>query len=234
MWLDSLLNLLFPKRCVSCGAFGSYFCPGCLSQIKFIETPLCPICERASISGAAHPRCQTKHSLDGLVSVCVYTGPMKAAIHRLKYRPWIVDLGELLAKVMVERGNFNFLGEVKKKWAITPVPLHPSRERERGFNQAEILGKLLAKKLDLEFCSDLLIRRKKTKPQADLKGKERQENIKNAFVINPKFQGAIRKLDNSQLIIVDDVWTTGATLRSCGQILKRAGAKKAWALTLAR
>jgi len=228
------LDFFFPKRCVSCRALGSYLCPACLSQIKFVKEAVCPVCERQAIGGAAHPRCQSKYSLDGLTSVCVYEGPVKAAIHRLKYRPWITDLGEFLAGMILKRGDSSFLMEDKGNWLVVPVPLHPSRKRERGFNQAEILGKLLAQKLGLNFRPDLLIRHKKTKPQAELKGKERQENIKNAFMLNSNLQLDNLKICNSNALLIDDVWTTGTTLRICGGVLKRAGALKVWALTLAR
>lgn len=261
----NILDFLFPRRCVSCGTFGVYLCRKCLTKIKFIKTPVCPVCERSAIGGATHPGCQTRYSLDGLISACVYEGPVKAVIKRLKYKPWITDLGETLTDLFCQylSGNSSIIQTIKLKQTITPVPLHPSRERERGFNQAEILGKLLAEKLNLEFVPDLLIRHKKTKTQAELKGEERQENIKNAFKINEKYlQPYSHKFVNPQeiavkgesrlmrvnlykfayklqgnlnsVLLIDDVWTTGATLRACGQVLKRAGFSKVWALTIAR
>lgn len=231
--IPALLDFLFPKRCVSCGTFGVYLCRKCLVKIKFIETPVCPVCERPAIGGATHPGCQTKSTLDGLISVCVYDGPIKAAIKRLKYKPWITDLGKILTDSVVEHlhshTSINYLIEVKP--TVVPVPLHPSRERERGFNQSEILGKLLAQRLNLEIVPNLLIRHKKTKPQADLKGKDRQENIRDAFVLNHNSSFLIH---NPNILLVDDVWTTGSTLKACCDVLKRAGTRKVWALTLAR
>lgn len=232
MIFSALGDFLFPKRCVSCGKFGDYFCPACLSQIKFITTPVCPVCERPSISGATHPGCQTRYTLDGLISIWVYEGPVKLAIKRLKYKPWVFALADKLTDLAIPPlgENVSMNQSIKTKPLVVPVPLHKSRQRQRGFNQAALLGKLLAPKLNLEFVPDLLVRQKNTRPQAELKGKERQENIKDAFVISPNI--LISQYPN--ILLLDDVWTTGATLRACGNVLKRAGAKSIWGLTLAR
>lgn len=231
MIFSALLDLFFPRRCVACGTLGAYLCPRCFSIARIIEHQVCPVCERPAVGGATHPRCQSRSSLDGLTSICVYEGPVKAAIHRLKYRPWTADLGELLAKIIVKQGDWRFLAKDREMWMAVPVPLHPSRQRERGFNQSEILGRLFAHRLDLKFYPDLLVRVRKTKPQAELKGKEREQNIKEAFKIDPNSQFLIH---NSQVLLIDDIWTTGATLKTCGQVLKKAGFGKVWALTLAR
>lgn len=234
MW-SKILDFLFPRRCVSCGKLGAYLCPACVSKITYTKTPVCPVCERPAIGGATHPGCQTRYALDGLISVAVYEGPIKVAIKRLKYKPWISDMAEKLTEIIVShlKQNLSIYRYIDKKPAVVPVPLYKKRERERGFNQAALLGKLLAEKLNLEFCPDFLIRQKNTKPQVELKGEERQENIKDAFVIN---RNSIRRIGrrNSKFLLIDDVWTTGATLRSCGNVLKRAGFKNVWALTLAR
>ena len=231
----NILDFLFPKRCVSCGSFGQYLCPNCLAQIKRIETLVCPVCGRSAIGGATHPGCRSRYSLDGLISVCIYEGPIKSVVKRLKYKPWITDLaGIVVASItgyVTQNTSMNRF--IDTKTLVTPVPLHKSRERERGFNQAEILGRDLAKKLNLEFTPDLLIRQKRTKPQADLKGKERLENIKNAFSISLQSPNILRS-EYPSILLIDDVWTTGATLQACCDVLKRAGVKKVWALTLAR
>lgn len=231
----NILDFLFPKRCVSCGSFDVFLCQKCLVKVKFIELPICPVCERPAIGGATHPGCKTRYSLDGLISVCVYDGPTKNVIKRLKYKPWITELGEILANLALDfyHKNTSTIRIIEQNPVLVPTPLHKSRERERGFNQSEILGRLMAHKLNLEFIPHLLIRHKKTKPQAELKGKERLENIKNAFSVSSDSPNIlISKYPN--ILLIDDVWTTGATLRACGQVLKLAGAKKVWALTLAR
>lgn len=245
MVFNFLFDFLFPRRCVFCGKLGSYLCPFCLKKIEFLQTSVCPVCERPAIDGKTHPGCQTRYSLDGLISACLYDGPIKVAIKRLKYKPWISDLGEILADLLSKylASDSSIVQTIELRPLVVPVPLHKSRERQRGFNQAEILGKLLAEKLNLEFIPDLLCRHKKTKPQVELQGKERQENIQDAFSIPPNSpnnlispaEGEARLWrQNPNILLLDDVWTTGATLRAGGNVLKRAGAQSVWALTLAR
>lgn len=228
----NILDFLFPRRCVSCGSFGVFFCQKCLVKVKFIELPICPVCERPAIGGATHPGCQTRYSLDGLISACVYDGPIKAAVKRLKYKPWVTDLGEILVNLALDfyHKNTSIIRVIEQNPTLVPTPLHKSRERERGFNQSALIGKILSQKLNLEFRPDLLCRHKKTKPQAELKGKERLANIRGAFAISKPY--ALTPIPF--VLLIDDVWTTGATLRACGQVLKRAGVKNVWALTLAR
>jgi len=228
MW-KILLNFLFPRRCVSCGKLGYYICSRCQLKIHPIKTLVCPVCERASIDGATHPGCKTKYSLDGLVSIWVYDGAVKKAIKELKYR-FVTDLADELISLIDTTLIYRYMRT--GDFIITPVPLHWRRQHWRGFNQAEILGRMIAEKFGIKLVPDLLVRKKSTRPQVELRGKERRENIANVFAINPRFS----KIHNltSNILLFDDVWTTGATLRTCGNILKRAGAKMVWGLTLAR
>lgn len=225
--LKFFLDFLFPKRCVSCGLLGQYLCRYCQSNIKFIKGGVCPMCERPAVDGVIHPGCQTRYSLDGLVSFFRYDGPVKAAIKRLKYKPYLTELAEMLVKEVTSN---RLVGNRFDNFTVVPVPLHPRRQRERGFNQAALIGKAVAKELGLQFIDDVLKRTRNTKPQVELKGKERRENIKDAFIISPNI--LISQYPN--ILLVDDVWTTGSTLRTCGNVLKRNGAKKVWAMTLAR
>ncbi len=217
---------------MGCQKSGTYFCKECILDIKQTDL-VCPSCERPSWGGVVHPICQRKYGLDGLWSLGMYQNPLKIAIQKLKYR-WIKELAEVLTNITIEywvRNQPLLLGQIKKdhgqSWVITPVPLHFSRQNWRGFNQSALLGESLAKKLGLNY-REVLKRVKKTKPQVSLKGADRRENIKGAFelVINSKLTG--------NYLLIDDVWTTGSTVKECCHILKRAGAKQVWALTLAR
>lgn len=229
-----LLELIFPKVCVGCGSWGSYFCARCQKNILQSEL-VCPICERAAIGGATHPLCRKRYGLDGLWSLGIYQDPLKRGIQQLKYR-LVTDLASILVDLLIEywaRYSAHLLDEIKKdpnSWVVVPVPLHPRRQRWRGFNQAALLGKLLASKIGLQF-SEALTRVKNTKPQVGLKGKARYQNIKNAFSIIENWK---LKIENSNILLVDDVWTTGSTLKECAYVLKRGGAGKIWAITLAR
>lgn len=223
-----ILDLIFPKRCVSCKRFGEYVCKNCLSKIKKLRNTICPMCERASFDGKTHPGCRTRYSLDGSTVFYKYDGPVRAAIKRLKYKPYLSELVNtlvvsILDSIESKRGQFIH-------FVIVPVPLHPQRERERGFNQAALIGKELAQKLNIEFKDDILKRTRYTKPQVELKGEERRKNISDAFAIAPNI--LVSQYPN--ILLIDDVWTTGSTMRACGNVLKRAGAKKVWAMTLVR
>ena len=226
-----LFDLLFPKKCVGCKKKGSYFCEECLNKLCLVKNNLCPECGQGSIDGRTHPKCQKKYSLTGLTSVFEFKGVIAAAISKLKYR-FVSDIADDLIE-----GFLSFLGEaeafsnfvLKKKPTLIPVPLFKTRERWRGFNHAELLGKKVAQNLGLKFDHRLLLRIRETKPQALLRKKERSKNIQNAFALQKK-----RSALKQNLIIFDDVWTTGATIKECCRILKKGGAEQVWGLTLTR
>lgn len=235
-------DFLFPKICVGCGKLGTYFCPKCIASIGQGEL-VCPTCERPAVGGKAHPLCKRRYGLDGLWSLGVYQNPLRKAIQKLKYK-FVRELGEVLVNLMVEywaKHSPEFLEEIKKNkgedWVIVPVPLHTFRQNYRGFNQSALIGQLLSKKLCLDY-SDVLTRVKLTKPQVGMDSKNRRQNIKGAFALNLKFKisGAcdLTVFENLKFLLVDDVWTTGSTLKECCYVLKRAGAQKIWAITLAR
>ena len=239
--MNFLLDLLFPQRCISCGKFGQYICDHCTSTIEFIDTEICPVCRKPAINGKTHPICQTRYSLDGLTSIFAYQGVIRQAIKKIKYKPFAYDISKVLVCLALKRINEkNWLAAIiRKNPVLVPIPLHRSRERVRGFNQAQVLGKIFTKRWDLQFVPDLLIRHKKTRPQYGLKGGERKKNVIDAFNINPNYSITClpvgRPITNySNIILFDDVWTTGATMRACGNLLKRAGAKSVWGLTMAR
>lgn len=231
--IKTILELLFPKSCVGCKKYGTFLCLECTQQIT--QSPLvCPFCERSSIGGVTHPICQRKYGLNGLWFLGTYEDPLKQAIQKLKYK-FITELAETLVNTTLvywaTHQPFIF-DQIKKSqgqnWIITSVPLHKKRQNWRGFNQSALLAKLFVEKLGLNY-QELLIRIRNTKPQMKLKGPDRKTNIKNAFSLNTK--DIIR---NTNVILIDDVWTTGSTLRECCYVLKRSGAKTVWALTLAR
>lgn len=228
-----ILDIFFPKFCVSCGKFGTYFCPKCAKEIQQGEL-VCPNCEKPSIGGTVHPLCQKKYGLDGLWSLGIYQGGIQKAVKKLKYR-FVSDIAETLADLMVEywaKFSPQFLEEIKKDqgrgWVVVPVPLHLKRQKMRGFNQSALLGKLISKKLGLEY-QEVLIRTRYTKPQANLKGWDRKNNIKGACSLSFNHQPS-----TMNYLLIDDVWTTGSTLKECAKVLKQAGANKVWAITLAR
>lgn len=241
--MESILELFFPKRCVGCKKFGIYFCKDCIGNIKQGEL-ICPICEGLAVGGQTHPLCLKRFGLDGLWSLGVYSNPLKEAIVQLKYK-YVKELSQTLVDIFIYYWAIYqpfLLDKIKlsngKDWVVIPVPLHPVRQNWRGFNQAQVIGQDLSKRLGLSYCESLK-RVRLTKPQAKLKGLDRRQNIKNAFEIDSSLRGAKRAprrgTDNlTNVLLIDDVWTTGSTMRECCEVLKKAGAKRVWAITLAR
>jgi ComF family protein len=216
----NLLDFIFPKRCVGCGSIGKYFCAVCRTNIRPIapNEAICPMCGRLALDGITHPRCRTPYSLDGLTSFFHYDGSVRKAIKAIKYR-LVSDLANEF---------ISFIPDVDlPKGVLIPIPLHSSRFRYRGFNQAEVLGSLLR----IRMRTDILRRTRATVPQVEMKDKKKRlANMQNVFSIHH----SSFTIHNSSILLFDDVFTTGATMRSAGSMLKHAGAKRVWAVTMAR
>lgn len=238
--MSLILDILFPKKCVGCRKVGSYFCNECISNIAQTDL-VCPKCEKLAVGGQTHPVCRRKFGLDGLWSLGIYQDSLKKAIQTLKYKK-VKEVAEVLIDITLEYwakyGAFIF-DQIKKDggegWVVIPIPLHWFRENDRGFNQSNLVGQELSKRLGLAYL-EAIKRTRYTKSQVKLKGKERHQNIRDAFEISPNCNqlAGPSGLKTVNCLLIDDVWTTGSTLREACYILKRAGAKKVWALTLAR
>ncbi len=222
----SLLDILFPRRCVGCGKSGTYFCSDCRATIRLI-TPsetICPVCERAAMAGITHLRCRAKYAPDGLTVFFHYDGAVRQAIKLLKYR-FVSDV----AKEFVELVDVASVRHVSTNMILVPIPLHPTRRRYRGFNQSEVLGACVAEKLHIPMVTDILRRTQNTFPQAELANKkDRLHNVAGIFA------GAPSGAKGKDILLFDDVFTTGATVRSATKALKRGGAKRVWVVTMAR
>lgn len=220
----SLLDFIFPKRCVVCRTFGDYLCVVDRSNIQPAKS-FCPVCLKAAIGGTTHGKCKRKHTLDGLICIFEYKSPVKEIIAELKYR-FVKDLAQII-KVELKKTKFldkyDFSGFI-----ITPIPLSSKRKNWRGFNQTEILGEIIAHRLKLRFLPNLLQKVKETKPQVKLTKKERMKQVKGTFGLTKKCE-----IRGKKFIIFDDVWTTGATAKAAATLLKRKGAERVWAITLA-
>lgn len=216
----NLLDYIFPRRCVGCGRIGKYFCAACRAKIRPIapNEPICPMCGRPALDGITHPRCRTQYCLDGLTSFFHYDGPVRKAIKSIKYR-FVFDLATEFISLVPE-------SSLPKPSLLIPIPLHAARYRDRGFNQVEVLGTLLAQSLHIPMRPDILRRTKATIPQVEMKKRDdRLKNMERVFSCANV---------SGNIVLFDDVFTTGATMRSAGRVLKRAGAKRVWAVTMAR
>jgi ComF family protein len=171
--------------------------------------------------------------LDGLWSFGAFEGVLRKSIQKLKYR-WVTEHADILMDQVIEYlaiSSPEFFLQIKRDrgigWAIVPVPLHWQRQNWRGFNQAALIAKKLAKSFGLPYL-ELLKRTKNTTSQTTYDAATRRLNIKNAFSLNI----SISQYPN--ILLIDDVWTTGSTLQECCYVLKKNGVKKVWGLTLAR
>lgn len=188
---------------------------------------ICPVCMRDSIDGMTHSKCLLPQSLNGVYCIWENKGVVKKAIKTIKYR-FADDVVKSLAKEVIislrKRGN-----SLPTKTHFVPIPLHERRYKWRGFNHAEEIGKYVAKYMGYKFSPNLIWRTKEALPQADLKKSERAENVRGVFAPNK----ASKSDKQMPVIVFDDVWTTGATMREAGKVLKRNGFEKVWGLTVA-
>jgi competence protein ComFC len=218
-----LLDLLFPVYCTNCQKEGLSLCEECQKSIVEIKSSACYLCQHLSSEGIC-PKCRKKTNISQAVFYGYYHDPvLKNAIHALKYNGLKVvapALSELLSSKIKPhlKPSENYL--------LVPVPLHRSKKANRGFNQSELLCQNLSKTLEMPY-QNLLKRQKNTKPQIELKYRERQTNIKKSFAVLKK------PPENTTIILIDDVVTSGATIRECALVLKEAGANNIWVAALA-
>jgi len=219
-----LLDLLFPPRCVGCRETGSLLCARCRDEFELVEPPLCPHCGRPRNNDHLCPLCQRDPlQIDGVRSVAYFDGTLREAIHSFKYSN-LQDLAIPLGKLMSDYWEKNPLpAEI-----IVPVPLHIDRLRERGYNQAALLAREFGKRIGLPVSESSLVRVRATRLQVDLNAQERKENVCDAFCCSNM------ELKDKQVLLIDDVCTTGATLEACSIASRQAGARSVWAFTLAR
>jgi ComF family protein len=163
----------------------------------------------------------------GIHSVSVYEGVLRTAIHRFKFNKRKV-LADPLGILMVKYLSQNPALEIKKIDSIVPVPLHKKRLRQRGFNQAELLARVVSRYFEKPVLP-LLERTRNTKAQFDLPRAERFKNINQAFAVSDH-----QAVFNRRLLLVDDIYTTGSTLAECSKALRAAGARRIEILTLSR
>lgn len=222
-----ILELIFPKKCLGCGKDGGYICSSCLSSLASPK-PVCPECGRPSIDGMTHAKCKKRLGVDGLVSLWFYGGVIRKVTIALKYKFSLEAARELADYTTAELKKRKLF--LLKNLVLVPIPIHRLRGNWRGFNQAEEIGRLIAQKMGWEFLPHFLGRKKMSRPQTELKGKERLKNIKGAFSLSSN----ISISQYPHILLFDDVLTTGATLKEAAKVLKRGGAKMVWGLTIAR
>jgi ComF family protein len=237
--LDALASVFFPAPCRICGetltnASRIPICPLCLDSFTRVTRPMCLCCGRPFVSPVAEqairPLCRLcrgqQYAFERARTFAIYDDAIGAAIQLLKYDQ-VIRLGDWfaarLAEVVAQPGD-----EIHAD-VVVPVPLHPSRQKERGYNQAELIARPLARRLRLPLGSYLLVRTKPRPAQFLLTRRQRWESVRGAYATRAGVQ-----VDKLRILLVDDVMTTGATLDSCSRALLKAGAAAVIGLTVAR
>ncbi|RUA17111.1 MAG: ComF family protein [Clostridia bacterium] len=224
--IQPFLDVLFPPRCVYCGRLGERLCASCRKEAREIGRDICIRCGNPLTARGvcAHCRQDPPDPLKGIRGVFFYSGPIAQSIRSLKYHH-----NRLLAPILAEYLAAYITRHPIPIDALTPVPLHPERLAERGYNQSELLAASISQSLKISLRNDLLLRTRSTQPQARLDREQRLRNVAGAFSVNETAQ-----LHGETILLIDDVATTGATLRACAHALRAAGAGDIWALTVAR
>lgn len=217
--LDAALGLLYPERCVSCGAFGRLLCDTCRARrlTPALGPGRCPNCAAAWDQPLNCPRCQSLDALDRCLAAYEMDGAARQAVHALKYlriRAIAPEMAVAMAPVLA----------LAAPGAVFAVPLHPGRLRSRGFNQAE----LLLGHLSLPPAPGRLVRVRNTRQQVGQRERERRGNVAGAF----RYDGP--PLDGLTVALLDDVITTGSTMNECARVLRDHGARTVAAVAYAR
>ncbi|MCL5999570.1 MAG: ComF family protein [Chloroflexi bacterium] len=215
-WFDFVLDLLYPPRCGGCGAAGAgLWCESCQRLVQRL-----PVGDQTTDYPLATPAGKVKLAI---ISAALFASPLREAIHALKYEG-VPGMAEPLSMFIHEVWRQNGIHAD----VIVPVPLHPRRQRERGYNQSELLARQLGACVGVPVDMCVLERRRHTEQQVHLSAPERRQNVLGAFAASPM------RSNGKQIVLLDDVFTTGATLGECAQALLDAGAAHVCAVTLAK
>lgn len=234
-FLGAILDFLSPPICHICRTFIAdagelHICPVCRDQLAPVTAPCCTVCGLPFAGAGDNHICGTCLShpphFDSARAALLYEGAARDLIHTFKYNRR-THLRRPLALLALEH-IAPFLGEQQPD-VIIPVPLHRSRLRSRGFNQAVLLGTLFSERLLIPMQVDCLARIRKTEPQVELTADQRKHNVKGAFAVNRP-----ERVRGRRVILLDDVMTTGSTVDECALELKKAGAAAVIVATVAR
>ncbi len=237
-----LLDTIFPIECLSCSLEGFWICDKCYKKIPIKITQECIFCGKTNLIGNFCKKCKGGHDLDGVMVASNYNNKLLSEIIKTYKYKFAKELSKPLSELLIKTVD-NILTDPEKNYfwhqsdksfiknfpqsIIIPVPLHKRRERWRGFNQAEELAKYFSKYYNLELNKKYLVRQKFKKTQTALDKNKRFYNIKDNF----RWIGV--DLNQKNIILIDDVSTSTATLNECAIVLKKNGAKRVWGLVIA-
>jgi ComF family protein len=263
-WRDFILDLIFPVECLGCGSEGDWMCQKCFGRMRFNDTQYCFHCKKEKTFGRFCSSCREFYHLDGILIAGDYEDKLIVnLIKGLKYRfikeaayplsrflilflkdlihrifPLIQDLNSDQNQLLDNKRSLPKIFVNFKECLIVPIPLHSRRLRWRGFNQAEEIARGLSEYFGVKMATDILLRKKHSQPQVKLNMEERADNIKGCFHIPSPYEGEgkgeVKYLSNRNIILIDDVATTGSTLNEAARVLKENGAGEVWGLVAAK
>jgi ComF family protein len=235
-----LSDAIWPPRCAGCGFWHQdLFCDECSQLLELIAPPMCARCGLPFDPLAQTSRCRDcQDNREGAApafelvrSVYAFAGPMRPAVHRLKYGGKTA-LARPLAQLLYDYLQDTAAIPVQEIGVVVPVPLHAWRQWRRGYNQSTLLARELAYLLDLP-CAEVLWRRRHTTSQVELSAKQRRQNVEGAFALDADLLQRYNA-QHRPILLIDDVCTTSSTLNECARVLRQAGIEKVYGLTLAR
>lgn len=235
-WMQSAINLLFPRRCPVCGDIvlprGALICASCVPKLSPVKQPACKKCGK-EVLGDSIEYCMdcTRHerSFESAAALLNYNEAAQKSMAAIKYRNRREYL-DFYAQAMVFRHG-KWMNHIHPD-AFVPVPVHPARLRSRGFNQAQELADRLSRLTGIPVLSDFLIRTRKTLPQKELSPGERLKNLQQAFAVSASYQKSRFFSPPSCVILVDDIYTTGSTAQCCTRVLKQAGVERVYLIII--
>lgn len=233
MFKDYLLaakNIFFPAFCFSCDKkiTSGYLCRQCEDAIAFCYPPRCKFCAQSLKDYSKHicKACfKKKFPYKNLITTAIYKEPLSKIIHLFKYKHYDY-LADYLSKLMISHlMKINL--DISSHNLLIPVPIHPQKFKERGYNQSLLLAKKLENHFKIPLQSDIICKLNNTPAQVNLKKEERKKNILGSFAVK-------KDLKNKQIILIDDIFTTGATVHECATMLKKNNAEYITVLTLSK
>lgn len=220
MLLDRLIGVVAPFDCLVCSREGRLVCADCMGSVINPKAPTCFMCNKLSKGWRTCASCNRKTKIRGVIIASRYEGSVKELIKRLKYHQAASAAG-VIAELVAPKVNTSEFD------IITSVPASTRRQRQRGYNQAELIAKFLSRQLKLPYKRAL--GKLGHQRQVGTKRGQRLEQVKGTvYVLNSK------KVADKRVLVVDDVVTTGATISECARVLKAAGAKSIWGLAVAK
>lgn len=223
--MENLFNKMFPLKCINCGGTGEIICDDCLYNCEVLSTQYCIICDKPSFNGFTHKNCYKKGVPLQLISIYKYEDTIRTAVKTSKYgSKQFLAIKKLAyeASYLLKEWGFIFTDYI-----CVSVPSSKSRFKNRGFNQAEIISEIISSRLGLNKNDSIITRERDTDAQHKLNKQSRSRNVQGAFLLKKEIKG-------KNVLIIDDIVTTGATLKEISKILYEGGAIRVKCLTLSK